>query len=85
MDASSESAANLSRKIAEVISRLKPFQALEYDPATGVVSIITELLVPYDDIDQIADLLSRRRDDETVTVKRYAENFKISLVRRLKL
>jgi len=80
-----EGVANLARKIAEVVVKLKPFQSLEYDPTTGVVSIITELLVPHEDVEQISEILARRRDDEKVAVKRYADNYKIALIRRLKL
>jgi hypothetical protein len=75
----------LSRKIAEVVVKLKPFQSLEYDPATGVVLIITELLVPGEDVDQITEILARRREDEKVSVKRFADTYKVVLIRRLKL
>jgi hypothetical protein len=85
MTVTNDSAENLSRKIAEVVAKLKPFQSLEYDPESGVVSIVTELLVPGEDVSQISDILLRRREDEKISVKRYADNFKISLIRQIKL
>jgi hypothetical protein len=85
MAVTNDSAENLSRKIVEVVAKLKPFQSLEYDPESGVVSIITELLVPGEDVGQISEILSRRREDEKISVKRYADNFKISLIRQIKL
>jgi hypothetical protein len=85
MAVTNDAVASLSRKIAEVVVKLKPFQSLEYDPMTGVVLIITELLVPGEDIDQITEILARRREDEKVSVKRFADNYKVVLVRRLKL
>jgi hypothetical protein len=75
----------LSRKIAQVCASLKPFQSLEYDPATGLVLIITELLVPGHDLNQLAEILTHRRADEKISVKRFADNYKIVLTRRIKL
>jgi hypothetical protein len=85
MSSTTESAAGLSRKIAEVVIKLKPYQSLEYDPETGFVSIITELLVPGEEVDQIAEILARCDEDEKVAVKRYADSFKVTLIRRIKL
>ena len=85
MSSTNESVATLSRKIAEVVIKLKPFQSLEYDPETGFVAIVTELLVPGEEADQIAEILARCDEDEKVTVKRYADSYKITLIRRIKL
>lgn len=85
MPATNEPPTNLPRKIAEIAVRLKPFQSLEYDPETGQVSIVTELLVPGDEVDQIAEILARCEEDERVTVKRYADSYKVVLSRRVQL
>ena len=85
MSSTNESVANLSRKIAEVVVKLKPFQSLEYDPETGFVSIVTELLVPGEEADQIAEILAHCDEDEKVAVKRYADSYKVTLIRRVKL
>lgn len=78
-------ASNQSKKIAEVVAKLKPFQSLEYDPESGFVLIVSELLVPAEDADQITDILARCEEDEKVTVKRYADSYKVTLIRRVKL
>lgn len=85
MSSTNETATNHSKKIAEVAAKLKPFQSLEYDPETGYVSIVSELLVPSEDADQITEILSRCDEDEKVTVKRYADSYKVTLIRRVKL
>ncbi|RIK35336.1 MAG: hypothetical protein DCC55_30590 [Chloroflexi bacterium] len=85
MPATNEPPANLPRKIAEVVIKLKPFQSLEYDPETGLVSIVTELLVPGDEVDKIAEILARCDEDEKVTVKRYADSYKVILSRHIQL
>jgi hypothetical protein len=76
---------NLSEKIAQICLGLKPFQALEYDPVTNTVSIVTECLVPSKAVDQISLIITSRRDDEKVMVRRYADKFKITFVRSIKL
>lgn len=75
----------LSEKIAQICVGLKPFQALEYDPVTNTISIITECLVPSKAVDQISRIVTSRRDDEKITVRRYADKFKITFVRCIKL
>ncbi|MEZ4706955.1 MAG: hypothetical protein R3A44_07115 [Caldilineaceae bacterium] len=75
----------LSDTLAQICAQLRPFQTLEYEPKTGIVSIVTEWLVPGGDTAQMMQLLARRRDDEKLTVRRFADNYKISLVRRLQL
>lgn len=84
MSANSQSN-SLSEKIAQICLGLKPFQALEYDPVTNTVSIITECLVPSKAVDQISHIVTSRRDDEKVTVRRYADKFKITFIRSIKL
>ena len=76
---------NLSEKIAQICLGLKPFQALEYYPSTNTVSIVTECLVPSKAVDQISLIVTSRRDDEKVMVRRYADKFKITFVRSIKL
>ena len=76
---------SLSEKIAQICLGLKPFQALEYDPVTNTVSIITECLVPSKAVDQISRIVTSRREDEKVMVRRYADKFKITFVRSIKL
>lgn len=76
---------NLSEKIAQICLGLKPFQALEYDPGTNTVSIVTECLVPSKAVDQISLIVTSRRDDEKVMVRRYADKFKITFIRSIKL
>lgn len=76
---------NLSEKIAQICLGLKPFQALEYDPVINTVSIVTECLVPSKAVDQISLIITSRRDDEKVMVRRYADKFKITFVRSIKL
>ncbi|MCB0061741.1 MAG: hypothetical protein KDE19_06485 [Caldilineaceae bacterium] len=75
----------LSEKIAQICVGLKPFQALEYDPVTNTISIITECLVPSKAVDQISRIVTSRREDENITVRRYADKFKITFVRCIKL
>jgi hypothetical protein len=85
MVASHAAQATFASKIAEVCANLKPFQSLEFDPASGVVTIVTELLVPSHDTDQVAEIVAKRRADEKILVNRYADTFKIALTRQIKL
>jgi hypothetical protein len=64
---------------------LRPFQSLEYDPATNVISIITESLVPSRAIEQMNEVLAGRRSDEKLSVRRFADTYKIAFVRQLKV
>jgi hypothetical protein len=52
---------------------------------TNTVSIVTECLVPSKAVDQISLIITSRRDDEKVMVRRYADKFKITFVRSIKL
>lgn len=85
MTANTNLSPTISEKIAQICIGLKPFQALEYDPATNTISIITECLVPSKAVDQISRIVTSRRDDEKVTVRRYADKFKITFIRCIKL
>jgi hypothetical protein len=76
---------SLLQKIAKTITELKPFQSLDYDPEPGLVSIITELLVPSDDLDQLVEIVSHCRANERLSVKRYADCYRVILVRQVKL
>ncbi|MCB9157976.1 MAG: hypothetical protein H6645_12785 [Caldilineaceae bacterium] len=80
-----EPAEVLADPLAQICAQLRPFQTLEYDPKTRVVSIVTEWLVPGSDTAQMTQLLARRGDDEKLTVRRFADNYKISLARRLRI
>jgi hypothetical protein len=83
--AQNKAAPVLSGKIAQACANLKPFQTIEYDPATNTVLIVTELLVPSPDVNQLVEILAHRRADEKVTIKRFAEHYKIALTRGLKV
>jgi hypothetical protein len=83
MAAMAESQSNLSSKIAKICANLRPFQALEYDPAAGMILIITEWLIPSGEVEQISEIIARRKADEKITVRRYDENFKVALIKRL--
>lgn len=83
MAAIAENQPNLSSKIARICANLRPFQALEYDPAAGMILIITEWLIPSGEVDKISEIIARRKDDEKITVRRYDENFKVALIKRL--
>ncbi len=83
MAAIADSPSNLSSKIAKICANLRPFQALEYDPTARIIVITTEWLIPSGEVDQISEIITRRKADEKITVRRYDENFKISLIKRL--
>jgi hypothetical protein len=85
MSASHAAQTTFASKIAEVCINLKPFQSLEFDPIAGVVTIVTELLVPSHDTGQVAEIVARRRADEKILVSRYADTYKIALTRQIKL
>lgn len=77
--------ARLARKIAAVCKMLKPFQSLDYDPHSGTISIITELLVPVDEAAQIADVLANRAPEEKIAVRRFADSYKVLLTKKIKV
>ncbi len=83
MAATAEPNSTLSKKIAKICVNLRPYQALEYDPAVGMLLLITEWLIPSADVDKIGEILARRTDDEKITVRRFDDNYKVALVKRL--
>ena len=83
MATTADSQSNLSGKIAKICANLRPFQALEYDPAAGMILIITEWLIPSGEVGQISEIIARRKADEKITVRRYDENYKVALIKRL--
>ena len=85
MQTSSQPSSKLSEVLAQVCIGLHPFQSLEYDPTNMVLSIITESLVPSRAVEQIAEILARRRADEKLSVRRFNDSFKIALVRQMKV
>jgi hypothetical protein len=77
--------AQLSSKIAQVCASLRPFEAMEYDPHSGLIALITEWLIPSKEIGRIGEILSQRRGDEKITVKRFDNNYKVAMVRYVKV
>ena len=77
--------ARLKRKIASVCKMLKPFQSLEYDLQRGIITIITELIVPANDPAQVADILANRAPEEKVIVRRFADSYKVLLTKQLNI
>nr|HMN31657.1 hypothetical protein [Caldilineaceae bacterium] len=75
------SAKVMNGKLAEVCRNLKPFQSLEFDPQQGVVVIVTELVVPSTDEAQIAEILLRNCGTAKISIRRFADNYKIALTR----
>jgi hypothetical protein len=57
---------------------LKPFQALEYDPATGSAVITTETLVGPHETEKIARLVADRREGERLRVRRFPDGYKVT-------
>ncbi|RIK35334.1 MAG: hypothetical protein DCC55_30580 [Chloroflexi bacterium] len=74
-----------SHILVEVCKNLKPFQSLEFDPQSGLVTIITELLVASSDEQQIIDILAHHGANEKVVVRRYADTFKIAFTRHIRV
>jgi hypothetical protein len=73
------------KRLAEVCKNLKPFQSLEFDPDGRVVTIVTELIVPSNDPGQVLEILEQRNPSERIVVRRFADSFKITLSRSMKL
>ena len=83
MASTADNRTDLSSKLAKICVNLRPFQALEYDPALGMILLITEWLIPSSEVERIAEIIARRKEDEKITVKRYDESFKVALIKRL--
>lgn len=76
---------SVTSKIAEYCTNLRPFQAVEYDPTTGNLSVITEWLVPTTQMQQLVEILGRRKDDEKISVRRFDQNFKVAMEKSIQL
>ncbi|MCL4861555.1 MAG: hypothetical protein KJZ93_19210 [Caldilineaceae bacterium] len=72
-------------KLAEVCRNLRPFQSLEFDPKRGVVTIITELIIPSTDLAQISDILAQSTLNEKLVIHRYADMYKLSFTRYIQV
>jgi hypothetical protein len=81
----SEQQDKLACRMSEVCVNLKPFQSFEYDPAIGLVTICTELLVPSHDLERLWDVVTRRERGEKIAVKRFANSYKVALTKRIHL
>ena len=76
---------NLSAKLAEISLKLKPSQALAYDPSDNTFTLLTECMVPSQAADELARIVEGRHDDEFMVVKRYTNEFKITFARSVVL
>jgi hypothetical protein len=74
-----------SHILAEVCKNLKPFQSFEFDPQRGLVAIITELVVASSDEQQIIDILTQHGANEKVSVRRFADSYKIVFTRHIRV
>lgn len=74
-----------SHILVEVCKNLKPFQSLEFDPKSGTVTIITELLVASSDEQQVIEILTHHGANEKVLVRRFADTFKIAFTRHIRV
>jgi hypothetical protein len=75
----------MNSKLAEVCRNLKPFQSLEFDPQQGLVVIVTELVVPSNDEAQIAEILLRNCANSKISIRRFADSYKIAVTRHIRL
>ena len=72
-------------KLAQLSISLKPFQALEYDPATGSVVITTESLVAVHETEKIMRLVANRREGEKLRIRRFPDGYKVTTINELTL
>ena len=75
----------LSAKLAQISLKLKPSQALAYDPNDNTFTLLTECVVPSQAADELARIIQGRHDDEFMVVKRYTNEFKITFARSVVL
>lgn len=71
------------KRLVYICRNLAPFQALEFDPQTNSIILITEWLIPYHNAERIYDIIARRKKDEKITIRRFEENYKVALVKRM--
>ena len=74
----------LGNKLTEACKNLRPFQSLEFDPARASVAIITETVVPRDDIAQLYDVLAQCGLSEKLSVRCYADIYKITTTKKIR-
>lgn len=72
-------------KLAQLSVCLEPFQAIEYDPATGSVVITTETLFAAHETDKITRLVANRREGEKLRIRRFPDGYKVTTVNELTL
>lgn len=72
-------------RLAQLSIGLKPFQALDYDPATGSVVITTETLVALHETEKIARLVADWREGERLRVRRFPDGYKVTTVSEVTL
>lgn len=74
-----------SHVLVEVCKNLKPFQSLEFDPQSGLVAIVTELLVASSDEQQVIDILTHHGANEKVMIRRFADTYRIAFTRYIRV
>ncbi len=74
----------LAEKVAQPYRSLRPFQTLECDPTTHVISIISETVVPSRTVEHFNDILAGRRTGDTSGLRRLADSQRINLIRQIK-
>lgn len=75
----------VTKRITQVCVNLQPFQAVEYDPMTGIISIVTEWLIPQNEQNQLAEILAHRKEGDKLSVRRFDQNYKVSLVKSVQI
>ncbi|MFN8440373.1 MAG: hypothetical protein U0175_06390 [Caldilineaceae bacterium] len=75
----------VTNRITQVCVNLQPFQSVEYDPMTGIISIITEWLIPQNETHQLTEILAHRREGDKLSVRRFDQNYKVALVKSVQL
>jgi hypothetical protein len=73
------------RRLVQLSVGLKPFQALEYDPATGRVVITTETLVATHETGKIAHLIAARPEGAILRIRRFPDAYKVTTISELTL
>lgn len=74
----------LGNKLTEACKNLRPFQSLEFDPASASVTIVTETIVPRNDIAQLYDVLAQHGRSEKLSVRCYADIYKITTTKKIR-
>ena len=74
---------HLCSKMATVCSMLKPSQSLEFVPRIGMVTIISEFLIPADDLAQITDILAEHSPEEKIVVHRFPDTYRVVIANRI--